>query len=232
MEQIVAKIAYSQEDEQKLNAELSLVEIQADSIFVTDAESFQAAADFGRVIKQKQALVKEFFEPLKKAANAAHKAVCAKEKSALAPLASAEAIIKQRMTDYTIEQERIRRAAEEELRRKQQEEAAKKAAEAAALEAAGKTEEANAAMAEAVAVESISQTLTVQQEAPKATGAAVKRDWEVTIVDESAVPVSIAGAVIRPVDLSAVKSLVRASKGQISIPGITITETANITLRK
>ena len=169
---------------------------------------------------------------MKKAANAAHKAICAKEKNKLEPLENDESIIKKRLTEYTIEQERMRRAAEEELRRKQQEEAAKKAAEAASLEAAGKTEEANAAMAEAIAVESISHTLTVQHEAPKATGTAVKKDWEVAIVDYSAVPVSVAGAVIRPVDLAAVKSLVRASKGQISIPGISIKETANITLRK
>lgn len=231
-EQVLATIKYSTEQEIELNEEMSLVEVQAKSIEIINNDTYQMAVLFGRTIKAQQSKVKEFFEPMKQIANTAHKTICAKEKEALAPLLNAESIIKKCMTEYQIEVERKRRAEEEELRRKQREESERIALEAAKLEEQGKTEQANEVMAEALAVESISHTITVSSETPKATGAAIKKDWDIVITDVNLVPISIVGAVIRPVDEAAIKRVVRALKGAVSIPGVKIIETANVSLRK
>ena len=56
-------------------------------------------------------------------------------------------------------------------------------------------------------------------------------DWEVELIDQDSVPVSVAGVVIRPVDLAAIKRIARAAKGAIKIPGIRIKEVQTTVLR-
>ena len=59
-----------------------------------------------------------------------------------------------------------------------------------------------------------------------------QKDWEITDIDLSKVPTSIAGVLIRPVDTAAVMKLIRASKGAIQIEGITYRETAKMSFRR
>jgi hypothetical protein len=219
--------------ETKLREELSTVELEAESLIITDEFTYTAAVDFGRKLKQKQADVEAFFKPLKDAAYSAHKVICNKEKEVLVPLQNAERMIKNGIAAYNALQEKIRREKEAEIRRLQEAEAARLLEEAARLEAEGKTEAANDALIEAQVAETVSRTAVAPSyAAPAVTGVSARKDWDIQIVDESAVPVYFQGFPLRPVDEAAVKRLVKANKGNIQIPGVKIIETSNIALRR
>lgn len=133
------------------------------------------------------------------------------------------------MSNYTAEQERKRREAEEAARRAREEAAQKALDQAVALEQEGKHEQAAAALEEADIM--AATPVAVAQPVTPTKGVTTKKVWEVQIVDPSAVPVSIAGIVIRPVDEMAIKKLANSSKGQISIPGVRIIEKVQTILR-
>ena len=150
----------------------------------------------------------------------------------LQPLSNAEKILKQTMSSYIAEQERIRREAEEAARRAAQAEADRKLQEAIALEAQGKSDAADAAVEEAEIMDQMSNVVSVAAEKPKAEGVSTKKDWEIESIDSSKVPVLVAGVEIRPVDRSAVMRLIRATKGQVHIPGVVYKEVAKVAFRK
>lgn len=223
----------SSEGETKLGKEIATIEIEAEGLMINDDVTYAAAVDFGRKLKQKQAEVTDFFKPLKQAADMAHKVICDKEKTVLLPLQNAERTIKNGIARYQEEQRRIQREKEEELRRMQEEESRRKLEEAAQLESEGKTEAANDALIEAQVAESMSRTVSAPSyAAPAVSGLSSRKDWDVEIINESMVPVDYKGFPLRPVDVAAVKRLVKANKGNIQIPGVKIIETSNIALRR
>ncbi len=218
--------------EQELSKSITAIEFQAESIVITTDEEYQQAAEFGRMLKQKSSEVKEFFKPMKDQANKAHKAVCDREKLMLTPLTNAEGILKRTMGDYALEQERKRKALEEQLRRQAREEADRKLAEAIAAEESGDKERANDAMVDAQLMDQASRGSSIVIDRPKAEGVSMAKDWEITDIDQSSVPLAIQGVQIRPVDTAAVVRLIRASKGSIQIPGIHYREVAKMSFRK
>lgn len=218
--------------EEKLATEVTDIEVRAESLLVTDDQQYTEAGEFGVLLKQKMAEVTAFFAPMKKAAHDAHKQVCDREKQMLAPLKNAESILKKSMGAYAMQKERERREAEEAARRLAQEEADRKLEEAIKAEASGDKAASNAAMADATIADSASRMVTVESDTPKAKGVSYQKDWEITDIDLSKVPTSIAGVLIRPVDTAAVMKLIRASKGAIQIEGITYRETAKMSFRR
>ena len=218
--------------EAEMSREVTAVEAQAGQITIASKSDYESAAAFGRLIKQKSAQIIEFFAPMKKAAHEAHQNICAREKEMLAPLISAEKTVKQVMGDYVMEQERKRREEEERVKRLAEAEAEKKLQEAMALEASGKKDEAEAALMEADIVDSASRNVIVEAPKIKADGTSSSIDWEITAVDDGKVPVDFAGMCIRPVDTKAILKLIRASKGQIKIPGIQYKSVAKLSFRK
>ena len=235
-EQVVASIGplppEQTESEKALANEVSVIEQRAMSIVIHSAEDFEQAGEFGRQLKQQSAMVKEFFAPMKDAAHQAHQQICAREKAMLAPLVSAEKTLKTAMGNYQLEMERIRREKEEEIRRAAKAEADRKLAEASALEDKGDVAGAEAVLAGAAMLDQAGSNFRLETEKAKAAGIGSTMDWEIVSVDESKVPTHFNGAEIRPVDVSAVLKLVRASKGNISIPGIEFKETVKISIRR
>ncbi len=215
--------------EEQLSAVVAQVNEKAGALQVkTEAEYVQA----GELLKQVKSNIKtvsEFFEPMKKSAHAAWKAICDKENSFVKPMQAAETTIKKVMGAYVMEQERIRREKEAELRRQQEELARKQAEEAARLEAEGKTEQAEAVLEMAMQVETMAPVIDAPK--PKVSGIGTQKDWSIEIVDGLIVPIQFEGVVIRPVDLAAIKRLVKAKNGQITIPGIKITEDVTMRVR-
>lgn len=115
---------------------------QAKAVQVTDAESYTAAGSMWKTIGEMIAEVKGTFDPICEAANKAHKAATAKRASFLDPLQAAQKQVKQLMSKYDEEQERIRRAEEARLAEiARQEEEKRRQEELAALEADRKAEE-------------------------------------------------------------------------------------------
>lgn len=220
------------EREEALCQEVTDIEFQAGAITIDNEDDYKEAAQFGRLLKQRTAEVKDFWKPLKEAAHKAHAEICAREKAMLQPLSNAEKILKQTMGAYISEQERIRREAEEAARRAAQAEVERRLQEAIALEAQGKTSAADAAVEEAEIMDEMSNVVSVAAEKSKAEGVTTKKDWEIESIDSSKVPVLVAGVELRPVDTSAVMRLIRSTKGQVHIPGVVYKEVAKVAFRK
>lgn len=219
-------------DEQQLTQEVTDIEFRAESFVIQTPEDYEAAGEFGKLLKQKAAEVTSFFKPMKDSAYQAHKAVCDREKAMLTPLKNAEKIVKKTMGDYLMEQERIRREAEEAARRAAEEERERKLKEAMALEAAGDKEGAEAAVEEAVVMDEATGYSVPAPVKPKVSGVSTSKDWEITSIDTAKVPVNFSGMELRPVDQAAVMRLIRASKGSIAIPGIAYREVAKMSFRR
>jgi hypothetical protein len=216
--------------EHELEKTVSSVQLSAEAIVITNDDEYQQAAAFGRNLKQKMADVKDFFKPIKDAANQAHKAACDRERQMLDPLTKAESTLKLTMGAFLREQEIKRKAQEEEQRRKAEEEAKKKLDEAIAAGEAGDQEKAQDLFTEAVVSESASRGPALFIPMPKAQGVSSGKDWEVVSVNDKEVPLEVAGIPIRPVDMAAVMRLIRSSKGTIRIPGVTYKEIPKISI--
>ena len=219
-------------DEQQLTQEVTDIEFRAESFVIQTPEDYEAAGEFGKLLKRKAAEVTGFFKPMKDSAYQAHKAGCDREKAMLTPLKNAEKIVKKPMGDYLMEQERIRREAEEAARRAAEEERERKLKEAMALEAAGAKEGAEAAVEEAVVMDEATGYSVPASVKPKVSGVSTSKDWEITSIDTAKVPVNFSGMELRPVDQAAVIRLIRASKGSIAIPGIAYREVAKMSFRR
>lgn len=229
---ISTELVTQTEQELTLNKSVTEIELQAEAITIDTEQEYQDAADFGRMLKQKSYDVKEFWKPMKDAAHKVHTEICNREKAMLQPLVNAEKILKQTMGAYVAEQERKRREAEEAARRAAREEADRRLQEAIALEDKGDKKAAAAVIEEAEIMDEAAANVTVAAEKPKASGVSTKKDWKITAIDESKVPTTVAGVVIRPVDTAAVMRLIRATKGQIQIEGITFEEKVTMSFRK
>jgi len=83
----------------------SLVEA-AQQITVASQEDFEVAADFGKGVSRFIKNVEAFFAPLKKAAKAAHAALCDREKEILKVPLEADAIVKRTANAWKAEQKR------------------------------------------------------------------------------------------------------------------------------
>ena len=192
-------------DEQQLTRDVTDIEFRAESLVIQSDEDYAFAGEFGKTLK---------------------------EKAMLAPLRNAEKIVKQAMSAYVAEQERKRREAEEAARRAAEAERERKIQEASELEAAGDNEGAEAAFEEAAIMDDAASYAVVPAAAtPKVAGISTSKDWEIVQIDPKAVPLAVAGVELRPVDQAAVMRLIRASKGQIEIPGITYRQVAKMSFR-
>lgn len=218
------------ENELELSNENQTISTKAQSLVVKTPEDYEGAAEFAKELKKQANKVVAFFKPMKEAANRAHQQVCDREKQMLKPLTAAQSEVKTAMGAYLQEQERIRREQEEAARKLAEEEAQKKLEEAAKAESAGDTEAAKAAFMDAEIIDTAGASMVVQSTAPKVKGISTSKDWEITGIDSVMVPSIVAGMEIRPVDKAAVMRLIRATKGQITIPGIQYKEITKLSV--
>lgn len=218
-------------EENKLNAEVSLYEIKAQNLEIENDYDFQVVSEFTRGIKSMEKKVKNYWEPMRVSTKKAYDDVISHKKEMLEPLENAERIIKEKMADYTLELRRKQREKEEELKKLAQVEVDKKLDEAMELQANGDVSGAEYAMAEAEVMDGIATTSISTNVKPKADGISMTKTWKITSIDLSEVPDEINGALIRPVDMSAVMTLIKASKGSIEIPGIKFEESVTVNVR-
>lgn len=220
-----------EESEGDLKREVTLAEQQAQSVTVASDEEYASAGEFTKSVKKMQKKVKEYWEPLRVSAKATYDDILARKKQMLDPLESAEKILKSKMSAYSMEKEKKRKAQEEAMRKLAEQEMARKLEEAAKAEAVGDSLGAEYAMAEAEVMEDVSISGGIRSQAPKANGVSQSKTWKITSIDSSLVPVTFSGVEIRPVDEKAVMRLIKESKGTISIPGVQYEETVSISIR-
>jgi hypothetical protein len=211
--------------------EIAEVMSKVKDIVVVDTATYETAGNALVYVKSTQKKVIDWFAPLKDAAYKSHKALTTRESETLVPLNDAEKKIKNAMSDYSMAQERIRREKEAEIRRQQEEEKRRAFEEAQKLEQEGKTEEAEQALTAAIEAEDMAQFIHVEMPKPEVKGISTQTDWEVSITDETKVPDYLMGICVRPVDLGAIKRLVKASQGKIKIEGISVRETMSMRAR-
>jgi AAA15 family ATPase/GTPase len=202
---------------------------QAQSLIVTTQQGYNNAAEVCKEIKATMKRIEDYWEKDKSSAYATWKGLCDKEKTLLAPFAKAEAEIKSKMTTFQrqlMEEQRIQRE-EQERFRKEEAERLMKAAEEAQQD--GMAEHADYLVEEAAKVEVMRFEQPKQE---KTAGTAVKKVWKARITNAALVPVSITGAVIRPIDEKVLNDLAKASKGNMAIPGVEFYEDVQIAVSR
>ncbi len=220
------------EEEKKLSTQVSDIEFKAESIVITDEDTYAQAASFIKDVKKMLKNVKEFFKPMKEQAHKAHAEICKRENEMSEPLVNAEKILKQSMGNFAAIQERKRREEAERARIEAERLAKAKLEEAIAADEAGDDEAREIAMLDAAYAEQVaSNPVNIFPDVQKPKGVSQKKDWEIVSIDEDKVPTDIAGITIRPVDKAAVMRLIRSSKGKVKIDGVTYKEVVSISVR-
>lgn len=220
--------------EQKTNAmveDVKTISKQAAVLNIQSEADYNDAAEIGKGIRARIKTVQALFKPIKEAANLAHKRACEQEKALLDPLKKAEQAVTCEMSRYTEQLEKARIAAEEAAKAEAQKKSDELLQQAAEFEQIGESDLAASALQEAQILNESSDAISVSVSTPSVKGVSKREDYEVIVEDPEKVPISILGAVIRPVDLAAVKRLVKATKGDILIPGIRVIKTKKTVLR-
>lgn len=191
---------------------LSVVD-QAKAVKIIDAESYTSAGVLWKSIGDMIKEVRDTFDPICEAAHKAHKAATAKRALYLDPLESAYKKVKQLMSDYDLEQDRIRRAEEERLREiARREEEERRLQEAIILESEGQSDVAEVVMEAPVYVAPV----VIPKTTPKMEGGPIFREvWDFEIIDEKAIPREY----MVP-DLVKIRKVVTALKNQSNIAGV------------
>lgn len=190
---------------------------RAEAVVVLDAEDYKKAIEFGKSITELRKKIVDYFAPMKEAAHLAHRAICERETSELAPLALAEKQVKDKVSAFRSEQDRIaREAAAAEQQRLRDIEEKKRAEEVARLKAEGDKKSAKMVAAAPVYVPEV----RVQSEAPAVAGIRKRTVYNFKVVDETLVPRQFLC-----VDEKAIGAFVRAKKqvGSDLIPGVLVT---------
>lgn len=220
-----ALVLDTSKEENALGTQATALERQVDAMVVSNDVGYAAAAELLKRVKKAQTAVKNYWEPLRKSAKAAYDAVVEKKKNMLDPIEKAEKVLKSKMGEYAMELERRQR---EEALRQQAEakaEAERLLNEAVEAETNGDDAGVESALTVVEVYEDVAaMSSTVKATKPKASGISLQKTWKITGVDPEKVPISFNGTEIRPVDTAAVLRLIKASKGQISIPGIEFAE--------
>lgn len=217
--------------EKKLDEEVSVIEQRAKAFVITNDKEYEEACETTKLVKQMQKKVVDYWEPLRVSAHKTYNDILAHKKEMLNPLESAEKILKNKISTYSLEQEKKREAEENAMRKLAEAEVDKKIAEAQEAEKNGDVQGYEYAMAEAEVMETVATSGRVTTENKKIKGVSTKKAWKITGVDSSKVPVNFNGMELRPVDLKLVNQLIKASNGSIEIPGITYEETNSISIR-
>lgn len=182
------------------NAENMALVAQAELFSVTNQDEYLSGGEFLRTIKKQKEKITDFFKPIKDKINDALKEAREKEKTHLAPLEKAEAIIKAKMS-------RFQQAEEDRARAEAERKRAEMEAEAEKLRKEGKEE-----LAEAV------EFAPVLVDAPvKAEGISYRETWKFEIVN----PADIPREYTMP-DEKKIGALVRSLKQDCTIPGIRV----------
>lgn len=219
-------------------AERNALVARANTLVVTTQPEFEAATAFMQEGKRLADAISGVFDPVVKAAHAAHKAATAARKEFLLPVETAMDCVRKQMNGFLDrEREEARRLAAEQQRiaRETAEKAALEAAmareaeahlaaaEKAAAEKAGNEEAARAAAAREAearaaaeaAVENVAVPIVTVAPVQKTEGVAVREVWDFEILSPNAIPREYL-----MVDEKKILAVVRAMKSETKIPGV------------
>jgi hypothetical protein len=199
---------------------------QATSIVVVDPVTQERASQVLLAIASMRKEISDTFEPMKKAAFAAHRVICEQERNLDAPLADAERNIKNRIGSFVYAQEMLARQAEDEAREAERARAEREATEKSqqqALEQAIDME--SRGFPEALLQEVLANPAPVPARyvapAPVAPavaqvkGVSTREDWDFRLVDINLIPREYL-----LVNEVAIRALGKSTKGRAKIAGV------------
>lgn len=215
--------------ERQLEINGSMTVNRAREMQISSQADYEAAAGLLQDIKAQAKRIKDYWSEPKAKAAAAHKDIVAREKAMLNPLNEAESVIKGNMSKYMAAVEKARREAAEAAMARQKEEAERLLNQAINAEEGGDDQAAaiNLAMAEMVTDMQTPSPI----EAPRAEGVSTRKTWKARVTDPAQVPAYFNGMELRTINLSALNSIAKMTKGTASIPGIEFYEESTLAVR-
>lgn len=220
-----AEVNARQKIEELHGATVPVVQRAAD-VVIEDQDDYEAAAKIlTEIVKPLLKEIDDVCGPVCDATNRAHKAATQQRSKLKAPLLEAERLIKRKMSDYQLAEERRRReleAKERERLRREQEEAL--LLEAQQLEEAGKTEEADAVLEAPPPPQAV--PVAVVTPPPKADGVAARKVYTARVTDLPALIRHVAAGGGSPSFLTPnvreIERVARALDGKLELPGVEI----------
>ena len=197
---------------ENIQAVIQLQTSRAETLLVSDNATYLQAGNLLSGFKEIKKQIEAYFKPMKESSYAAWKKICERENEEIAKLAPGISHLNKQMTDYNLEQERLRK--EEELRlRREAEKIEEERRLAAAIEAekAGSQEEAMAILDEPVFV----PPPLIEKTVPKIAGQTMVASWKWKLVNIDLVPRQYL-----TLDEIAVNGAARSLKERAKIPGI------------
>lgn len=212
LENVVESVEETEETKEEVGSEKRELVIEKKVQALANIENFvireesdlKEAAEWLRKNKETQKIVKDHFEPERKATHEAYKAVTDKIKRFTDILTKSERVMKKKMADYQMEQERIRREAERKAEEERQRVEAERAAARAKAAESGEPEP-----------EIPEPPTAVVEPEEKLDGVSFVENWTYEVEDISKVP-----AEYMVLDEKKVRGIVKAMKGDTNIPGI------------
>lgn len=214
--------------EDRIKTEHAVILREAQDCRVTTAAQYQDGAELMRVLYEAEKTVTGFFDPMKRAAHAAWRAVCDKENTYVKPLQAASLRVKGAMMTWKAQEDakaaaearRLQAIADADARKTRE----KLEAQAERAEAKGRDERAEQLREQAATV--IAPTVMVPVAAPKVDGLSTRKTWKARVVDANAVPREWL-----VVDEAALNAFARSTKGLKRVSGVEFYEEESFTRR-
>lgn len=218
---------------QDLEEQVQMIKSTSESIVISNEEELQNATDFMKEIKEKQKVVKDFYEPMVKATKESYDKTKAERDKLLKPLKEIETDIRELMNDYNNKMLQLKRAEEERIR-KEKEEQERKMQELQKDIQEGKTENIKDKMEEVLNSTTLPEKTV---EIPKVQGMATRTTYKVEITDIKKIPTTLNNVPL--VELSKIGKeyllkeykIQKALGKEFKVPGIEIREEITTVIR-
>ena len=218
---------------QDLEEQVQMIKSTSESIVISNEEELQNATDFMKEIKEKQKVVKDFYEPMVKATKESYDKTKAERDKLLKPLKEIETDIRELMNDYNNKMLQLKRAEEERIR-KEKEEQERKMQELQKDIQEGKTENIKDKMEEILNSTTLPEKTV---EIPKVQGMATRTTYKVEITDIKKIPTTLNNVPL--VELSKIGKeyllkeykIQKALGKEFKVPGIEIREEITTVIR-
>jgi hypothetical protein len=218
---------------ESLKEQVDLIRATAESIVISNEKDLKMATDFTKEVKEKQKIIKDFYEPMVKATKESYDKIKAERDNLLKPLQDTEKEMRSLMNEYNNKLLLLKRAEEERIR-KEKENQEKKLEEIQKDIAKGNTDNVQQRVTEIMNTTTLSEkTVNI----PKVAGMSTRTTYKIEITDINKIPTTLNN--IPLVELSKVGKdyllqqykIMKALNQEFKIPGIEIKEEVTTVIR-
>lgn len=218
---------------ESLKEQVDLIRATAESIVISNEKDLKMATDFTKEVKEKQKIIKDFYEPMVKTTKESYDKIKAERDNLLKPLQDTEKEMRSLMNEYNNKLLLLKRAEEERIR-KEKENQEKKLEEIQKDIAKGNTDNVQQRVTEIMNTTTLSEkTVNI----PKVAGMSTRTTYKIEITDINKIPTTLNN--IPLVELSKVGKdyllqqykIMKALNQEFKIPGIEIKEEVTTVIR-